>query len=187
MSQAKIDIELLNKICFQISHGEEVDSNFEILYNLTRESLQTFVFYMMRKHSSDVLQEAYQSFYMKLKSGFVPENPIVYLKSITRNIILTELRNRKKYPESDIEIDLPSEYEKLEDKELIKLIKWAVSTLDEKYREVFVLKEFQGFEHKDVAKICSISVDNSRARLTRAYKKINKLLSPYINEIKELS
>lgn len=186
MSQAKIDIIFLNSICKEISQGKNVDSNFEIFYEKTKESLQTFVYYMLKRHNEDILQDTYHSFFIKLENGFVPENPITYLKSISRNLIYNELRNNKNQ-QTSFDLEVPFSDKKLEETELLKLIEIAVSILDEKYREVFVLKEFQGLNHGEIAEICDISIDNSRARLTRAYRKINQILEPYIKEIKELS
>jgi RNA polymerase sigma-70 factor (ECF subfamily) len=186
MSQAKIDIVYLNKLCKKISHGKNVDSNFEIFYEKTKESLQTFVYYMLNRHNQDILQETYHSFFLKLESGFVPENPLTYLKSIARNLIYNEIRNSKLHKSYD-NLEIVYNDKNIEENELMELIQIAVSSLDEKYREVFVLKEFQGLSHTEIAAICDISVDNSRKRLTRAYKKINQILAPYIKEIKELS
>lgn len=183
MSQAKIDNQYIKSVCMKISQGKDLDRSFEIFYEHTKENLQTFVFYMLKKHSSDIIQETYYSFYQKLESGFVPEEPVTYLKSIARNLIYNEIRSRR-YHESIEEINIADDRTP-DNKELISLIKKATTQLDEKYREVFVLKEFQGFDHNQIAIICGITVSNSRKRLSRAYLKLNKILAPYIKEIKE--
>jgi RNA polymerase sigma-70 factor (ECF subfamily) len=53
----------------------------------------------------------------------------------------------------------------------------AVSSLPEKLRIVVVLKEIQGFSHKEIAEFLGIRPSTSAARLSRAREQLREMLS----------
>ncbi len=54
----------------------------------------------------------------------------------------------------------------------------ALATLPEHLRIVFVLKETQGYRHKEIAKVLGISVTASKVRLFRARARLRACLDP---------
>jgi RNA polymerase sigma-70 factor (ECF subfamily) len=151
------------------------------------KSIRTYISYMVSsiEDREDIFQDVYSNFYKKVRSGFIPENPIGYLRNMTRNHIYRNYRDKKEYVEiENIQEQWVSET-KLENAELFDLIKDSLNILDDKYKEVFILKEIEGLSHDEIANTCNISVANSRARLFRAYKQITEILKPYISEIKD--
>lgn len=132
----------------------------------------------------DIFQETFTVFYTKVNSGFLPENPVGYLRSIARNKAYNLITRKKdKVSIDEIEIEADSCFN-LENEELKAIIHDAIRTLKANQREIFVLKEIEGRSHKEIADICRISELNSRTILHRAYKSLNKILTPYIEELK---
>jgi len=58
----------------------------------------------------------------------------------------------------------------------------ALDQLPEGYRAAFVLYDIQGFDHKEVARICGYSVGNSKSQLHKARKRLRELLNNYYGE-----
>jgi RNA polymerase sigma-70 factor (ECF subfamily) len=52
----------------------------------------------------------------------------------------------------------------------------ALARLSEEHRLVFLLKEVEGYEHREIAELLSISVANSEVRLHRARRELRELL-----------
>ena len=59
----------------------------------------------------------------------------------------------------------------------------ALDLLDEKYKEAFVLKKFNGMSIKEVAKVCNISEEGAKSRISRARLKIMDILEPYLKDL----
>lgn len=59
----------------------------------------------------------------------------------------------------------------------------SLEFLGDIYRRSFILREFEGLKYKEIAKKEDISVANAKLRVTRARKKIIKVLKPYIKDI----
>ncbi len=72
--------------------------------------------------------------------------------------------------------EIPSEA--LERRELREALMNAVSSLGEKYREVFVLRDMQHLSIEETAKVLDISVPSVKTRLLRARLMLRDLLSP---------
>lgn len=61
-------------------------------------------------------------------------------------------------------------------REDLRALEALVATLDEKYREVLVLKYFMGYQDSEIAQICGITHQNVRVRLHRAKVQAVRLL-----------
>lgn len=55
-------------------------------------------------------------------------------------------------------------------------IEAALERLSEEHRVVFLLKEVEGYEHREIAELLDISVANSEVRLHRARRELRELL-----------
>ena len=69
--------------------------------------------------------------------------------------------------------------------EFLQLLTTALSTLPDKQREVFILREYQGFSYTEIAEIIDASVSSVKISVFRAKQKIRKILTPYITEMSE--
>ena len=87
-------------------------------------------------------------------------------------------KNKQMYREVDLDsishpLDLVSMEEHLEAEDLMKL----VYQLPQGYRTIFNLYAIEGYNHNEIAKSLSISVNTSKSQLSRARKLLQKMLS----------
>ena len=64
-------------------------------------------------------------------------------------------------------------------KEIASQIQWALNHLSESYKEVVILRDFQGFEYKQISEILGCSLGTVKSRISRARTELKNLL---INE-----
>jgi RNA polymerase sigma factor (sigma-70 family) len=129
--------------------------------------------------AEDIVQESFLKAFLSL-AQFRREVPfVVWLRRIVINKSLDELRKKKNEFVQIEENTVPSEiYRQDEDagrevnEELIQRCKIAINELSEKYRVIFSLFYFEGYDHDEIAQILGITASTSRSQLTRARQKI---------------
>ncbi len=97
-----------------------------------------------------------------------------WLKRVTARVALGRLRSRKRWREVPLELAGP-EPEPLADPDEVAL-QVAVNRLPDRLREVIVLKEIEGYSHREVADLLGISVVASRVRAHRGLARLRRLL-----------
>jgi len=122
--------------------------------------------------ANDVLQEAFISVF-KYIGSFRGESTIgTWIKTIVVRQALQKIRELKffdTYPENGLEVpvdfldDLSGEY-----------LEQLILELPKGYRTVFLLIEVEGYNHREVAEILSISEGTSKSQLSRAKKMLRK-------------
>lgn len=123
----------------------------------------------------DLSQEAFIRAFRSLDSYDVARPFATWLRRITVNVSIDELRRRRRRPESALEADLaasngpdPSHAAELgEQKQAV----WEVlNQLPDKYRTVMVLKEIEQLSTEEVAEVIGRPAVSVRWRLHRARK-----------------
>lgn len=137
-----------------------------------------------RDEAQDAYQETFIRFYESAKKEREMTNVPGYLLKIARNLCLNSKRNKKLTVEFDDyqSLVLPSTTEKTE---FLQLITTALEMLPDEYREVFVLREYEGLSYAEIAEIVDASLANVKVRIFRAKQKIRDILAPYIGEFIE--
>ena len=131
--------------------------------------------------AADIVQEVFLRAYRNLSSFDTSRALFPWLYRITRNLCIN--RNRLR---SNRELPLPAE-ELLPNREgdpaaqTIRLeeareVREAVDQLDQKYREVLVLKHFQECTYADIAEILDIPIGTVMSRLYTARMKLKENL-----------
>jgi RNA polymerase sigma-70 factor (ECF subfamily) len=77
--------------------------------------------------------------------------------------------------------------EALEREERAAVLHEAIGALSEQYRSIIILREIEGCNYDDIAKILSISSGTVRSRLHRARMQLKEKLLPLLNEHPSLS
>ena len=134
--------------------------------------------------ADDIFQDTFILLHKKIHEGLEIKNVQSYLIAIARNLCMNFMRNRKitvPIAPDLLIVDERTDYEK---SEMFDLIIKALSTLESKYREAFVLREFEGMKFREIAEICDVTIPGAKTRVQRAHKLILRLLSPYINDMK---
>jgi len=68
----------------------------------------------------------------------------------------------------------------LERKELREALRKAIAELPDKYRQVFILRDLEGFNTEDTAQMLGISIATVKVRLHRARMMLQKRLVPFL-------
>lgn len=145
---------------------------------------------------SDLTQEVLLKVARSIKSL---KNPLYFkfwLNQIITNVFYDDLRKKRRKlftlsldsakvfdeEEQTIEIcddkDIPDKTTM--NKELEELIRKEIQKLPEHFRVTIVLRELQGLNYDEIAKLTSASIGTVKSRLARARAKLQKNLEPYL-------
>ncbi|QIA07876.1 RNA polymerase sigma factor [Draconibacterium halophilum] len=158
---------------------------FQLLMELTSDELLHYALSFVR--NQEIAEELVSDVYVKiwLKRSELPniQNIRSYLFIAVKNSCLSHLRKMKN--EKIVFIDEYSDFlfhavesnddETLE-KDLLKKIHTAIDELPPKCKEAFSLAKINGFKHREIAQIMSISEKTVNNHLVTALKKITESL-----------
>lgn len=119
-----------------------------------------------------------------------------WLHRIAVNAALMKLRTRKRKPEQSIEAMLPSFLDDghhqerfaswdepvdkaLERAEIRDIVRKKIEELPDSYRTVLVLRDIEGLDTEEAAKMLGLSPNAAKIRLHRARQALRTLLSPH--------
>lgn len=132
--------------------------------------------------ADDVFQTTFIQFY---EYSLNPKNEIKNLRNmlitIARNACKNELKKRKLYSFEDIEYEVADK--SYNNEETVKLVDKAVASLEDKYREPLVLKEYADLSYREICEILNITEAQLTMRLFRAKKALAKILEPILKEL----
>ena len=107
-----------------------------------------------------------------------------WLFTITRNMCLKTLRNRKQTTEFIEEMHEPEEREShSQDFLLREQLQKAINQLPTEFKEALELRYFDDLSYEEIAETLEISVSLAKVRVFRAKKQITKILSPILDEL----
>lgn len=144
--------------------------------------------------AEEIFTDVWMKFLEYVRSGkqIVAISP--YLHLVAKNLIIDKYRkdNANKTTKMTFNEDLIIDNnhisfnldEFMEKEEMITLIKLASDTLEEKYRDPFIMFWFGGLSHNEISEIINESRDNTKIICYRAMQKVIKFLQPYIHEFK---
>jgi RNA polymerase sigma-70 factor, ECF subfamily len=136
--------------------------------------------------ANDVFQESFVRFFKSAESERVMTNVPAFLLRIARNLCVNYLRKEKRHISFEEYMTIPEVKENEDKGELLDLIKEAIASLPEKYREVFVLREYEGLSYIEIAEMTEETVANIKVRIYRAKQKLREILAPYIKEMDKM-
>ena len=140
--------------------------------------------------AEEIVQDAFVRAFLALDSFQKKSNFYTWLYRIALNASRTDFRRNKKTrplesigPNFDqLTIDhqvLPSEL--VERDEERKHVREAMQRLDESYRTILILREFEGFDYQAIADVLEIKVGTVRSRLSRARQQLRDELRAYLS------
>ncbi len=129
--------------------------------------------------AKDTLQDAFTDAFLKL--GTLKDESLfsAWLKRIVINKCLNRIKKLQELEYVDEEADLPEENEDDSAEHVeyqAKNILAAMDQISEGCRIVMNLYLFEGYDHKEIAEILSISESTSKAQYSKGKAKIRKLL-----------
>jgi RNA polymerase sigma-70 factor (ECF subfamily) len=125
----------------------------------------------VKDDAEDILQEGFIKVFKDLKD-YKPIAPLgAWMRRVMINTALQHIRKNKNQLENDSDNILhlhnrqePVALDKLKADDLL----YEIRSLPEAYRSVFNLYAIEGYSHREIAEMLSISVANSKVRLNRA-------------------
>ena len=149
------------------------------------------------EEARDVIQDAFLNAFRSLKSFHGDARLSTWLHRIVVNSALMKLRTRKRKPEESIEPLLPAfladgHYAEkftawgeqadaaLSRAETQELIRQRIDELPESFRTVLVLRDIEGLDTEETARVLETTANAVKIRLHRARAALRTLLAPHI-------
>lgn len=149
--------------------------------------------------AQDAVQEAFINAYRSIDRFEGGSRLSTWLHRIVVNASLMKLRSKRRRPESSIEELLPtfredghldppaSQWRKLPDTMLVRdedrrFVREAIDKLPDTYRNVLLLRDIEGLDTAEAAKVLGISDNATKVRLHRARQALQQLLEPRFRE-----
>lgn len=166
------------------SQGNLANDAFSELYD--RHSPRVFAycrrFLGNKEEAQDVLQETFIRLYKSSKRDREMTNVPAFILTIARNLCVNSQKKKKPLVSYEEFMVVRENYNK-DEEELLDLIKMAMELLPEDYKEVFILREYEGLSYQDIADITDSSMANVKVRIYRAKQKVKDILSPYLEDL----
>ena len=141
--------------------------------------------------AEDVTQEAFLKVLKKIDTFRGASSFSTWFYTILNNLCLDILRKKSRAPDiisitrentNDDEYELqledasPGPYESLQNKEIKKILEDAIKKLTPEHRAIIVLRDVEGLEYEEIAKILKISLGTVKSRLSRARLSLRKIV-----------
>lgn len=187
----QVDGELI----LAISRGDQ--QAFDQLFDKYQAPVYRFVCYLTqnRSEAEDLFQETWLRVVRYLPSTSGLRDFRAWIFRIAINLHRDELRKRRirrpflsqRPVESDFDDEpsgrlqgaIPVTTDDLESVDIGPAIKRAIARLPVKQRRVFVLKEVEGFKHREISDMLGLPVGTIKSLLHRAIKRLQKELAEY--------
>jgi RNA polymerase sigma-70 factor (ECF subfamily) len=144
----------------------------------------------------DAVQDAFLSAFKEIGRFQGLSSLGTWLHRIAVNAALGRLRTRQRHPEQSIEdllphfgegehqLDPPAPWKGgpetvLQQQEACVLVQQCISQLPENYRTVLLLRDFEGLDTEETARMLGTSVGVVKTRLHRARQALRSLLDPH--------
>ena len=137
--------------------------------------------------AEDLAQEAFLQMFRKVHTFRGESSFSTWLHRLTVNVVLMRIRKRR-----HLEKSLDAMFEPEEDGKVpvefggpdLRLsgmldhvnLDRAIEQLPDGYKEMFLLHDVQGYEHKEIAEILGCSIGNSKSQLFKARLRLRELL-----------
>jgi RNA polymerase sigma-70 factor (ECF subfamily) len=174
---------------------------FDLLVKRYKDPLLNFIYRFIGDivEAEDIVQETFFRVYKNKHYYKEVAKFSTWIYTIAGNLAKTELRRRKrrkvfsihKETSIDKELELPdvnSDPEK-EVNTIVteKLIQKAIGNLPQKFRQVIVLRDIQGFSYEEISSIIKVPLGTVKSRVNRARLKLQEDLDFLLEDLEHLS
>ena len=138
------------------------------------------------QEAEDVMQQAYVNAFTHLRQFNGSAQFSTWLTKIALNEALARVRRRGRYETFDEDLSNvepfmssnpePNPERQAFAEELRRLLEWAIDTLPDGMREVFVLRDVEGLSTSEVAESLGVSDDVVKTRLSRGRAALRRVL-----------
>jgi RNA polymerase sigma-70 factor (ECF subfamily) len=176
---------------------------FEVLVKKYQKSMLNIAYRMTGNYEDacEIVQDAFLSAYKSIKNFREKASISTWLSTIVMNLSRNHLkqmkiqRNREAFSiddpvltdEGKINAELRSNdlsiLEKLEKKDMQQKIQECINSLDIEFKEVFVLRDIQGFSYDEISDMLKIPGGTVKSRLSRARYSLKDCLKKVTGEL----
>ena len=162
------------------------------LHALYAQPLYRFTFYRLEGSVTDV-EEVVQETFLAALEGLhrfrAKSSLFTWMYRVVLNTATDHLKKRRHdrnnfsledSPHLDVEAGDPAPEADISQVELRKQMAEAVGSLPEKYRDILVLREYEGCSYEDIAEILGCSKGTVESRLFRARARLKERLKSYL-------
>lgn len=173
------------ELFYSIKKGDKSSEiAFSVLYRRYSSRIYAYCLRFLgdKDKAQDVFQDTFIRFYNSAKQERVMTNVPAFLLRIARNLCV----NAKKAEKRTISIEDISDFaveDDYDNVELLGLIQKALEQLPDEYKDIFILREYDGLSYNEIAELTDESLSNVKVRLHRAKQKIREILAPYLAEL----
>ncbi|MGD0650476.1 MAG: sigma-70 family RNA polymerase sigma factor [Verrucomicrobiia bacterium] len=170
----------------------DLDS-YEILVNRYRQRVYGLAYSMLRNEqdATDLSQETFVKAWQAIRGFKRNASFYTWLYRITTNLCIDFVRKRDRRPtvpfeeavdpDADADVEVPPSNQPLptdeaQRKELREQIDAALQQLSPEHRAVIQLREYEGLQYAEIAKVLGCSIGTVMSRLHYARKNLQKLL-----------
>lgn len=164
----------LDKIIKRIADGDK--GALAELYYETKSAVYGFSLSLTKNpaDSEDILQETYLKIWANADSYKPKGTPMAWILTITKNLALMKLREKKKHqdlePEQwDMEFHIPDTAGNTEDRHLLEA---ALNILSEEERQIILLHAVSGFKFREISDLTGIGLSTVLSKYHRSLKKL---------------
>jgi RNA polymerase sigma-70 factor (ECF subfamily) len=174
---------------------------FDLLVRRYKDPLLNFIFRFLGDlvESEDIVQETFYRVYKNKHYYKEVAKFSTWIYTIAGNLAKTELRRRKRRKifsihketaaEKELELpDLQSDPEKEVNTVVTeKIIQKAITSLPQKFRQVIVLRDIQGFSYEEISSIIKVPLGTVKSRVNRARLKLQEDLHFLLDDLESIS
>lgn len=155
-------------------------SAFAQLVEMYENEVLTYCYYFIKdkEEAKDLAQETFLKAYVNIKSLRNDEDFKYWLFRIARNNCLKKMNKMKieKKVILNMEDKITSVSDEVIEDDKKKKIFNSLNKLDNKSREIIVLRDIQNLSYVEISKVLKISVNLVKVRLFRARKALKKII-----------
>jgi len=168
------DLEVL----LSLIAGKNKDA-LALLYQKTSSAVYSFALSILkhRHDAEDVLHDAFVNIWSAAGHYHSQGKPMAWIMTVTRNLCLLKLRERKRIsdiPEEDV---LRTEADSAPDPGESLLLRQILTLLTEEEQQIVTLHAVAGFKHREIAAFLDLPLPTVLSKYTRALKKLKKELA----------
>lgn len=176
---------LSDEAVFALVRDENDQEAFAVLYRRYNKRIYAYCVRALGnpEDARDVFQSVVLTIYDK-RQLFIDGSFAAWLFTITRNMCLKTLRNRKQTSEFVEDLHESEDRNSHSSDFLLRAeLRKAINDLGPEFREALELRYFDDLTYEDIAQALSITVSLAKVRVFRAKKMLAKTLSPILDEL----
>ena len=173
-----VHAELDHKLLQRYQSGEH--EAFTRLYERYKEKLYAYCFRLLRNGQD--AEDAVHETFLKLSVGLDSLRHTAAFRSwlyrVARNEALMILRRSRRTTTIDPDTlsDDTNPLQILTEKDTIRLVQHALGQMKVEYRDVLILREYEGMSYTEIAEVTGSTIDSVKSRLFKARKTISEKL-----------